>query len=358
MGSFKLNKRPLYYHLYRPPDAAFDYNKARALWRYALDSVLHAVRTQGRKLSWDFLKDRRHRRAEYVERFMQLDEFNGNWKDLTVRDWIDGGEAMGMLKIEMTATAADIAFYRSLARCIMLREVIHAGVTCFVCRRREGFPATRATCLECSSASNGIDGDTLDFCAEHMVCDSAYGDDENAHKPSHRIVQVRKSIPQRLIHGVVSKAQDQVQLMDSFPTHTDENDNCVMHPRCIRCNKIPEQPYWYCLECNGSTYMCMSCNVKDEKERLSRFASREDYCSAAANTMQGHKWTHSMILYQVVPEMEEPLSVEDRLSSMEENIRNLEDSIRSREDEFSEQLQRLEGMLTQLVSMLAEKRAG
>lgn len=149
---------------------------------------------------------------------------------------------------------------------------------CFVCRRREGFPATRATCLECSSASNGIDGDTLDFCAEHVACDGAYGDDEDAHKSSHRIVQVRKSVPQRLIHEVVSKAQDQVRLMDSFPTHTGENgacardtrqliypdmscaDNCVTHPRCIRCNKIPEQPYWYCLECNGTSRSLHLCD--------------------------------------------------------------------------------------------------
>lgn len=102
----------------------------------------------------------------------------------------------------------------------------------------------------------------------------------------------------------------------------------------------------------------MSCNIKDERERLSRLASREDYRPAVADTVQGHKWMHSMILYQVVPEVEEPLSVEDQLSTMEENIRNLEDSIRSREDEFSERLQRLEGMLTQLVSMLTEKCAG
>lgn len=125
MGSFTLQRRPLYYFLHRPVAAAFEYNKTRALWQYALDSVLHAVRVQGRVLSWDFQKDRRDRRAKYIERFMQLDEVNGNWGDLTVRDWIDQDGAEEMAKIEMTAPAADIVFYRSLANCVMRREVIH-----------------------------------------------------------------------------------------------------------------------------------------------------------------------------------------------------------------------------------------
>ncbi|GJE85201.1 hypothetical protein PsYK624_012790 [Phanerochaete sordida] len=363
MGTFKLNRRPLYYYLYRPPDAAFDYNKARSLWRYALNSVQHAVRAQGRLLSWDFVKERRDRRAKYVERYMQLDELNGSWKELTVRDWIDEAQAKEMVKIEMTATVADHFFYRSLARCIMLREVIHAGAYCFVCRRPEGFPATRVTCLECTSTSFGVEGNTVDFCAEHMLCDYEHDDaedDDNIHTNDHRLIQVRKSAPQRLMHKLVAKGKEQMELMDSFPTHTDENDSCVTHPRCIRCKEIPSQPYWYCLECNGEigeTYMCQDCNKKDEAERLSRFASREDYRPTAANATPGHKWTHSMILWQHASEDEDSPSVEDRLSTLEENFRNLESSINSRQDEFSERLQRLEDLMGKLVSMLSKKPA-
>lgn len=121
--------------------------------------------------------------------------------------------------------------------------------------------------------------------------------------------------------------------------------------------------------------MCLECNSKDEHERLCHFASRDDYRPGAADAEDdSHKWAHSMILFQVIPEVSESPSVEDRLSTMEENMKSLEASIREREDEFSERmrnlevsirerenefgvrLQRLEGMLAQLVTKLVGKQ--
>lgn len=359
MGSFKLKRRPLYYYLHRPPDAAFDYNKARALWRYALNSVQHAVRAQGRRFPWDFVQDRRDRRAKYVERYMQLDELNGSWKDLRVRDWIDADQAKEMLKIEMTATVADIVYYRSLARCIMLREVIHAGVYCFVCCRAEGFPGTRITCLQCTSTSFGVEGATVDLCAEHTFTDYVHEDEENIHRSDHRLIQVRKSVSQRLMHKLVERGNNQVQLMDSFPTHRDEYDGCVTHPTCLRCKQIPSQPYWYCLECSGEseTYICILCNLKDEAERLSRFASREDYRPAAAAATRGHKWTHSMILWLPRIQEDETLSVEDRLSTLEQNMRDLEETIKTRDESLHKRIEGLEKMVMQLVTQLLGSNA-
>ena len=63
----------------------------------------------------------------------------------------------------------------------------------------------------------------LDLCMEHVNCDYTRELDNMVHQSCHRLVQVRKSVPQRLVSPVVSKAKEKLQLLDSSMAHTDEN---------------------------------------------------------------------------------------------------------------------------------------
>lgn len=82
------------------------------------------------------------------------------------------------------------------------------------------------TCLDCSSLNDGGGVDTFDLCVDHTISDFTRESDNKVHESCHRLVQVRKSVPQRLMYTIVGKAQEQLQLLDSFPTHTDEDGAC------------------------------------------------------------------------------------------------------------------------------------
>lgn len=125
LGTFSIRRRPLYYFLCRPFKSQFDDNKPRALWKFALDAVLHATRSQARRVSWDYLKDRRDRRRKYVELYMQFDELRGEGQNIKLLRPMTQEDCAKFAEFEISVTTADLLFYRSLARCLMRREVIH-----------------------------------------------------------------------------------------------------------------------------------------------------------------------------------------------------------------------------------------
>lgn len=115
--------------------------------------------------------------------------------------------------------------------------------------------------------------------------------------------------------------------------------------------------------------MCTDCNAKTESDHVSLFSnwlqtkpSSNISESTAGDTAtddtkdeEGHRWFHSMILYQAIPEAVEVPSVEDRLESLESDFKNLEATMQERQEELSERLQRLEDMMSQLLSAVLEK---
>ena len=132
LGSFVLKRRPLYYFLFRPHQSQFDYNRPRALWRFALNAIQHASRARARKVPWDFFKERRDLRRKYVELYMQFDELSDVGKDAKILPQMSTDESAELANLEMSISTSDLLFYRSLARCLMRREVIHLYVVFFL----------------------------------------------------------------------------------------------------------------------------------------------------------------------------------------------------------------------------------
>ena len=125
VGTFVLFFRPLYYYTHRPHQSEFDYNKPRALWKFVLDAVLHAVRTRAKNVPWEFFRDRRNQRRRYAELYMQLDELLGLERDNAVLPYITQEECWEFANFEACLTTADLLFYRSIAKCAMRRRVFH-----------------------------------------------------------------------------------------------------------------------------------------------------------------------------------------------------------------------------------------
>ena len=133
-------------------------------------------------------------------------------------------------------------------------------------------------------------------------------------------------------------------------------------------------------EISGRTYMCTDCNAKAESDHASLFSSwKQSRLSsnisrspdrtpkAEMSTFEdeqeqeqeqeqerGHRWFHSMILYQAVPETVSTPSMEERMESLENDFRSLETSVRERQDEFSERLERLEGMMSRILAAVLQ----
>lgn len=117
--------------------------------------------------------------------------------------------------------------------------------------------------------------------------------------------------------------------------------------------------------------MCTDCNAKAESDHVSLFSgwlqtkpssnisgpTEGETATVEDDTKEeeGHRWFHSMILYQAVPEDVSVPSVEERLESLESDFKNLEASMQERQEELSGRLQRLEDMMSQLLSAVLEK---
>lgn len=99
------------YQRFRPPPQVFEGNKPRALLRFALDAIRSEVHERNRKWSWDYFRERRDDRREYL-RVFKLKE-----KEQATQEDHDSLEALER-KLEYT----DIRFYRSLARSELRKE--------------------------------------------------------------------------------------------------------------------------------------------------------------------------------------------------------------------------------------------
>ena len=125
IGSFRLSQRPIEYFQFRPRPEEFAENNARALWKYALNSVIHGVRV--RNLSWEYIRDRRDQRLRFIELYTRRREMLGGWgEQLSYWEPLDSLEDEELDLLERTLNPADLRFYRSIARFYFRRETVHA----------------------------------------------------------------------------------------------------------------------------------------------------------------------------------------------------------------------------------------
>lgn len=253
IGTFKLERRPIPYFLYRPMPQELTESRPKALWRFALTAVLHDIRMRSTRVPWEFFAERRARRRRYVELYMKYDEWVGNWKEFAMLDPLTKTECEEWSLLEISSTTADLLFNRSLANFLSRREVgfLYVALLCRRCHRthhmysdiacngcdRKWLPMTRILCLECSSAQDEGYVNSLDFCAP--CANQRIIPDESGHTTSHHLLQLRRFVPSQLSLSRVFQAQD------ILSTYVPDE------PECSHCENELSGRFWYCMECEG-----------------------------------------------------------------------------------------------------------
>ena len=109
LGTFKLNRRSLAYAHLRPSEVAFQNNKPRALWKFALDSTLHAL--SGNTLRWSLLNTRRDQRQRFIALFIESQQDRP----------LDSKLAKEYSILQESLSEMDLRYYYSLAK-ILYRQ--------------------------------------------------------------------------------------------------------------------------------------------------------------------------------------------------------------------------------------------
>lgn len=220
LGHFDILYRPAYYFRSRSLVDVTSTNRPRYLWRLALNSVLHAVRVHARHVPWEFFEERRNARYRFLDLYSRLDELAGNWGSFHALLPLTSADIEELGSLQNASTTADLRFYRSLARCLARREVIHLCVMfalgraacsfnhyseccCNACGR-DGFRTSRYVCVECSPDKS----DTFDLCSDCIDVNFPVSEDENNHTNSHALLQIRSSVRSRRIHNFIDRAKE------------------------------------------------------------------------------------------------------------------------------------------------------
>lgn len=69
---FHFYHRTHQYYKYRPPEAEFTANPAKARWKYALNSIMAEVHDRDKRWTWDYFAQRRDQRNKYVDLYVKL----------------------------------------------------------------------------------------------------------------------------------------------------------------------------------------------------------------------------------------------------------------------------------------------
>lgn len=106
---FHFYHRTHQYSKFRPPEAEFQQNPARARWKFALNAIWSEVHDRQKRWTWEYLKERRDQRKEYVDLYV---------KKLTLpHGQTLQPEDQGKLDdLEKVLSYEDIRFFRSIAR--------------------------------------------------------------------------------------------------------------------------------------------------------------------------------------------------------------------------------------------------
>ncbi|MCO5590231.1 hypothetical protein L7F22_044200 [Adiantum nelumboides] len=111
------------YRRFRPAPQELEENRPRALLQFAGRAILNEVHEKHRVWSWDYFRQRRDDRKEYVRLFKEKDYQNqkANQKQAAVQPTTsDSGSELA--ELERRLSYKDIRFYRSIARSELRRE--------------------------------------------------------------------------------------------------------------------------------------------------------------------------------------------------------------------------------------------
>ena len=98
-------------------------SRPRALWRFAIDSVLNLVRIRAGHFSWPYLKDRRRVRKRFLELYRRLENQSSRLPDHTGALSTEEADELGSLV--SICSPQDLCFYKQLSKVLQRREIVH-----------------------------------------------------------------------------------------------------------------------------------------------------------------------------------------------------------------------------------------
>ncbi|KAI8975832.1 hypothetical protein BD414DRAFT_497057 [Trametes punicea] len=313
------------YIIARPPPAAFDENRVRALWRYALTAVRNEVRRK--MLSWSVIQERRRIKEEYFELLRREED-----------DTLTSGDLDRFAVLDGTNTYDDIRSFYVLNDYRQAPVLWHYGVICDACGDR--LCGARWICLKCGSKF------TFDFCDKPACRGETVPRDDvtEPHLPTHDFVKVRRFLHQYLEIGkllrtadagleharfllqktasieegktasqdaetpptnevkAIRRPREEVAVADSHS----EGDEDVL-PTCVSCSASVSYPCWFCIDCpaDSNVFICADCDEKKGGFDLGQ-----------------HERTHSLVYCteKADEEDEEENTAEQRLSAVENKL--------------------------------------
>ncbi|KAK0549054.1 Vacuolar protein sorting-associated protein 13 [Tilletia horrida] len=120
---FQFYNRQAQYRKFRPSNKELEENRPRALLKFAGQAILNEVHEKHRKWSWDYFKQRRDDRKEYVSLFKKkaVQTANTNQKQAGVEP-AQSDDQTRLKALERKLDYKDIRFYRSIARHELRKE--------------------------------------------------------------------------------------------------------------------------------------------------------------------------------------------------------------------------------------------
>ncbi|EST05630.1 Vacuolar protein sorting-associated protein 13A N-terminal domain protein [Kalmanozyma brasiliensis GHG001] len=124
---FHFYTRQAQYRRFRPTPQQLEENRPRALLRFAGNAILNEVHERHRVWTWDYFRQRRDDRKEYVELFKQkersVQKANQNQAGVAIAQSDSGSR---LEELEKKLDYKDIRFYRSIARHDLRKERLAA----------------------------------------------------------------------------------------------------------------------------------------------------------------------------------------------------------------------------------------
>ncbi|KAE9387872.1 hypothetical protein BT96DRAFT_1004725 [Gymnopus androsaceus JB14] len=305
LGTFDLRLCPTYYFLFRPPGEDFIRNKCKALWKFALNAVAHAVRIQIPRVTWEFLKARRDRRKRYIELYTK---YYIDPNASAQSEWENAGpltlnEVSELQTIELASTPNDLKFYWSIAKSVLRKKLSQQQR--YICNDcgEEVFRNVKYRMLCDSCAESSDDSfEVCEACAKSMesgvIGSKKLYSSQETHVGTHNMLQIHRALDDRTASEHHLQAQELLNpgttefahIMSSkrppstgFPT--DAPGQCF-----YGCGRSLLSEFWACIECDKFVACCYHCNEHGKKM---------DFHSQTST----HTWLHTMVRFPAAPKV-------------------------------------------------------
>ncbi|KAF7292835.1 VPS13 domain-containing protein [Mycena indigotica] len=356
--------------------------KARALWSFAISSVLFQVRRD--HWSWSLFKERRDNRKRFIELQIRSGQASHAFgKELGSAEWDE------LSKLKKSFTTNDSRFYHSLAE-MQIRATTNHNSSCDSCGGAIG--GARLSCLVCQMKDswNTVDFDDSPACMAGRV---NRDDMQKPHYPHHDLIKLRRVLhirefgkafrnakaalekargifkaagietndsgdgddeeqpseaPTAQIHSLITQLSITIPNaptagapLSAVSVAKSRAEPLPKGPKCANCSKALTMPCWFCVQCTEETFICWECDAKGE--------------SGISSLLEKNEHTHNFFAHDLVRVQE---AVEDKDLTMEERIGALEDVFKAHEQTVGDRLTRMEKTVEERmarVEMLLEK---